>query len=121
MPLEYVISTGALVLNGKLIGHGYSGAGLGKNNHDMCRLADIGPIPPGNWAMTGVKDSPRTGPFSIVLEPAFNTMCYGRSAFRIHGDNKEAPGTASHGCIVTDRTTRKRIWHSGVRNLEVSL
>ena len=66
-----------------------------------------------------MKDSPNTGPFTILLEPAPGTDTLGRSAFRIHGDSVRAPGTASHGCIILPRAIRDHIWRSGDRDLEV--
>lgn len=102
-----------------VVAHGYSGAGLGKNNPDMADVVGVGPIPCGLWAMTGVEDSPNTGPFTIVLEPALGTDTLGRSAFRIHGDSIVHPGEASHGCIILPRAERERIWNSGDHELVV--
>lgn len=107
--------------DGVVVGHGYSGAGLGKNNPDMASAVGVGPIPCGTWTMTSVKDSPNTGPFTIVLEPAPGTDPLGRSAFRIHGDSISHPGTASHGCIILPRSVREAIWGSGDHELVVTV
>jgi hypothetical protein len=79
----------------------------------------VGPIPRGKWRMAGVKDSPNTGPYTIVLEPLPGTDTCGRADFRIHGDSIANPGTASHGCIILARPQREAIWRSGDHMLEV--
>jgi len=111
-------SAGALSRAGK-IWRGYSGAGRGKNNPSMQAAQAVGPIPRGRWRITGKKDSPNTGPFTIVLEPEPDTDTCGRSEFRIHGDSIAHPGTASHGCIILPRAVRDAIWASGDRDLIV--
>jgi hypothetical protein len=113
-------SAGELSHDGKLISKGYSGAGRGKNNPIMQDAQGVGPIPRGLWTMTGVKDSPNTGPFTIVLEPKPGTDARGRSAFRVHGDSIASPGTASHGCIILPRAIRQAMWSSGDRDLAVA-
>jgi hypothetical protein len=112
-------SAGELTRNGTFYGKGYAGFGTGKNSPSMQAAKGIGPIPRGKWLMTGVKDSPNTGPFTIVLEPFPDTQTFGRSAFRIHGDSIRNPGTASHGCIILPRALRNRIWGSGDHEIEV--
>lgn len=112
-------SAGRMTLNGKLIGNGYAGRGDGKNNPAMQDAVAVGPIPRGLWRMTAVKDSPNTGPFSIVLEPEPGTDARGRSAFRVHGDSVRLPGTASHGCITLPRAIRQQMWAGPVRVIEV--
>jgi len=101
-------SSGTLLEDGRLIAHGYAGAGSGKNNPDKQGVAQIGPIPRGVWRMTRVKNGGHTGPFTIVLEPEPETDTLGRSAFRIHGDN--GTHTASQGCIILQRPFREKIW-----------
>jgi len=103
-------SAGTLSKNGVLVSKGYSGNGRGKNNPIMQSAQGVGPIPRGKWMMVGVKDSPNTGPFSIVLEPCEGTDALGRSAFRIHGDSVANPGTASHGCIILPRKVRDAMY-----------
>ena len=112
-------SAGTLSRDGKVVGSGYSGGGRGKNNPSMQAARGVGPIPRGRWRMTAVKDSPNTGPFTIVLEPEPGTDTCGRSAFRVHGDSVAHPGTASHGCIILPRALRERLWRSGDRLIEV--
>jgi hypothetical protein len=105
-------SSGTLSRNGQVVGRGYAGHGAGKNNPAMQDSVKVGPIPAGLWRMVGVKDSPKTGPFTIVLEPEPGTNTLGRSEFRVHGDSRKAPGTASEGCIILDRATRDKLWQS---------
>lgn len=100
------------------IANGYSGHDVGKNNPNLEGTVATGPIPSGNWKITAVKNSPNTGPYTLVLEPDGHNAL-GRSAFRIHGDSAKAPGTASHGCIILPRTIREQIWESGERSLLV--
>lgn len=119
MSWEWDQSAGALTRAGQLIGKGYSGHEWGKNNPDAQASVGIGPIPRGKWRMSSVKDSPNTGPFTIVLEPEVGTDTEGRGDFRIHGDSIANPGSASHGCIILARAIREAIWNSGDHELVV--
>ncbi len=112
-------SAGTLARDGAIVSRGYAGAGRGRNNPAMQGVRSVGPLPRGRWQMTGVKDSPNTGPYTIVLEPCPGTDALGRSAFRVHGDSVRAPGTASRGCIILPRAIRERMWRSGERIIEV--
>jgi len=98
---------------------GYSGAGRGKNNPALQAAVGVGPIPRGRWTVIARRDSPSTGPCTLVLVPDSNNETFGRSEFRIHGDSIAHPGTASHGCIILPRAVRDAIWASGDRRLEV--
>lgn len=124
MTWKWEQATGTLWMDGKKISSGYSGNGRGKNNPAMQAAKGVGPIPKGLWKMTGVKDSPNTGRFTIVLVAQDGNQDdihqpTGRSAFRIHGDSIKNPGTASHGCIILPRGVRERMWYSGDRMVEV--
>ena len=112
-------SAGELSRGGSIVSHGYAGRDRGKNNPAMQAAVGVGPIPRGHWRITGVHDSPNTGPYTIILEPALGTDTCGRSAFRIHGDSIRHPGQASHGCIILPRAVRERIMRSGDRDLLV--
>jgi hypothetical protein len=112
-------SAGTISHDGSVVGHGYSGADLGKNNPGMEDAVGVGPIPTGLWDMTGIESNGPTGPFTIILVPEPGTDTCGRSAFRIHGDSINSPGTASHGCIILARPIREQIWNSGDHALEV--
>jgi len=94
-------------------GNGYAGNGAGKNNPDMQGVPFVGPLPRGNYNIGPTRNSPNTGPISIVLTYTGGTEPFpaNRSPdmFRIHGDSKSDPGNASQGCIVIDPNTRKAI------------
>ncbi len=82
---------------------GYAGTGTGRNNSDAQDQSNLGPIPRGEWVLTGDwHDSKNTGKNTMVLSPGKSNECSttgrGCSSFRIHGDNKK--NDASHGCIV---------------------
>src|ERR1051325_1433088 len=112
-------SAGKLSHDEKLVSKGYAGAGRGLNNPAMQAATGIGPIPAGMWTMTSIGKSANTGPNTIVLEPDPGTNTFGRSAFRIHGDNSSGLRNASHGCIILPLAVRLQIWRSGDRKLQV--
>lgn len=109
--LQYEIATGRIkgIDDDSLIGIGYSGLGPGKDNYDMVNVPDVGPIPPGVYTIGKPFDSDTHGPFVMQLTPSADTNTYGRAGFLIHGDSKEYPGAASHGCIVASRPVRMRM------------
>lgn len=121
MPWKYSQSTGQLSRDGRPFAKGYSGRGLtaetGRNNPDLEAKRGYGPIPRGMWRMTGIYDSKSVGPKAIILEPVGHNA-HGRSAFRIHGDNKA--GDASRGCIIIGGgSVRQYIWDTADRSIEV--
>jgi hypothetical protein len=99
----------------------YSGAKGWANQPIFAALPNQGAIPEGWYEMTKIfNDKHGTGLASIVLKPVRGTVMFGRTDFRIHGDNHAHNGTASHGCIIYGRwADRERIWNSGVHLLEV--
>ena len=116
----YAQKTGELRQDGRPVGTGYSGTGDGKNNPDMQNVPNVGPVPRGDWTIAGPPaDSKDHGPYVLHLKPAAETETHGRSGFLMHGDSKEHPGTASHGCIVLPRAVREEVWKSGDRDLQV--
>jgi len=56
---------------------------------------------PGKW---------RKMQYVMRLDPSPSNQMYGRGGFYIHAGKGSAPGTASTGCIVTDKSTRQTIW-----------
>jgi len=110
--------TGRLSLGDQTIASGYSGHGEAKNKPEAEQQVGEGPIPRGAWRIGAPYDSKNVGPYALPLEPVGHDA-HGRSAFRIHGDSKSAPGTASHGCIILPRAIRERIWKSGDHDLQV--
>jgi hypothetical protein len=116
----YVQKTGELEQNGSRVAIGYSGFGAGKNNPQMDNVANIGPIPHGEWTICGPPtDTIEHGPYVLRLDPAPNTETFGRSGFLMHGDSKESPGCASRGCLIFSRPQREQVWNSGDRDLKV--
>lgn len=119
--LVYCVRTGEMHLGGKVIGAGYSGAGQHKNEPGSEYMPDLGPIPEGDWVISGPPETTAThGPFVLPLAPGKETETYGRSGFLIHGERLYGePGNASQGCIVLPRDVREVIWSSGEKNLLV--
>jgi hypothetical protein len=116
----YAQKTGELQQDGKPIAAGYSGAGEGKNNPAMQNVPDVGPIPQGEWTIAGPPaNTADHGPYVLKLNPTAGTETFGRSGFLMHGDSKEHPGLASHGCVILPRPAREQVWISGDRELEV--
>lgn len=115
----YQITTGELTdPNGAFTGTGYSGkAGPWRNNPDAEPTQAEGPVPEGRWLIGVAHTSPNTGPMTMDLDPLTGTNTYGRSLFRIHGDN--ANHDASHGCIIMGPTIRGHISASADRILNV--
>jgi hypothetical protein len=105
--------------NDKLVAHGYSGAGDGKNNPAKQEVQCVGPIPVGTYTIEAPIDTKTHGPYAMHLTPDPKNEMFGRSAFMIHGDSVVHPGTASEGCIILPRAVREQIWASGDRTLEV--
>ena len=116
----YAQKTGELQQDGKHIAVGYSGAGAGKNNPAMESVRDVGPIPCGDWTIVGPPvDTPDHGLYVLKLQPNAETDTFGRTGFLMHGDSKESPGCASHGCVIMPRAVREQVWTSGDRDFEV--
>jgi hypothetical protein len=111
---------GAWLRDGKLLAHGYSGHGEGKNNPACQAVPCVGPIPQGRYHILGPPfDSTTHGPYVLRLDPAPGNDMLGRAGFLVHGDSLKDPGGASLGCIVLPHTVRELIWLSGDRELEV--
>jgi hypothetical protein len=117
--LTWSQTRGELSKAGDFWAKGYSGHGAGVNSPAMQQVHEIGPIPRGVWSIGAPYDSDKTGPFTLPLIAANIDLCFGRSDFRIHGDSKEHPGEASHGCIILPRATRERINAEADRRIEV--
>jgi hypothetical protein len=116
----YHQSTGVLDHDGIPLLTGYAGYGNGVNNPAMQHRRDLGPLPHGRYIMTALIDSPDTGFATIILEPDPANQMFGRSSFKIHGDNATANHTASDGCIIAGHAPdRARIWSSGDKVLQV--
>lgn len=116
----YSQRTGELQQDGKHVATGYSGAGSGKNNPEKENVRNVGPIPRGEWTIVGPPvNTAEHGPYVLTLKPSADTPTFGRDGFLLHGDSKESPGCASHGCVIMPRSAREEVWKSGDRDLEV--
>lgn len=97
----------------------YSGHGAGLNSPAMEAVADIGPIPAGQWRIVRWDDHhDDKGPIVAVLEPVGHDA-HGRTGFLIHGDNALGNNSASHGCIVAGPAIRQTMRDSGDTDLLV--
>lgn len=117
MTWGYKQSTGELTHNDSSW-KGYSGTGDGRNNPTMQNVPDVGPIPVGTWTIGEAYDDEHLGPCVMHLDPAPNTETFGRSLFRIHGNN--AVNDASHGCVILGPTVRSLIATSQDKTLVVT-
>jgi hypothetical protein len=116
----YAQKSGNLLQDGQRVATGYSGFDSGKNNPDMQAVEDVGPIPQGDWIISGPPiNTAEHGPYVLKLTNAPTTNTFGRNGFLMHGDSIDAPGTASRGCIIMPNTARHQVWDSGDRDLEV--
>lgn len=113
MPWEYSQSSGEIRHNGVLVyDKGYSGKGFSKNQPDMEKIKDEGPIPRETWHIGQPYNSHDIGPFALPLSPIGHNA-HTRTDFRIHGDKRSDPGNASKGCIILPLDVRKRVVASG--------
>lgn len=116
---QYSQSTGGLSRDGKSIGIGYAGTGKGRNNPAMQDVKKTGPLPRGMYTIGKAYSHPHLGPCTMNLEPDASNEMFGRSLFRIHGDN--TAHDASEGCIVMGPSVRNAISVSPDKQLEVIL
>lgn len=96
---------------------GYSGSKEGLNNPSLEDIQNIGPIPRGCYTIGPEYSHPVLGPCTMNLTPEPGTNTFGRSLFRIHGDNSQHD--ASHGCVILNKQTRQLIAQSSSRILKV--
>lgn len=115
----YEVESGELVNpEGELVGVGYSGSPIARNDVSKEQEHEVGPLPRGTYTIGEPRDTVKHGPYVMSLTPISGNM-YGRSDFLIHGDSLEHPGAASHGCIVLGRPLREAIGRSSDNELEV--
>ncbi|CAM4826130.1 unnamed protein product [Rotaria magnacalcarata] len=100
-------STGKFITSDGTCYNGYSGNREGLNNSIKESVAFVGPIPQGEYTVTGSNTS--KGPTTLVLTPAKSNIMYGRSGFLIHGDTSKGDNSASHGCIIVGPAARKKL------------
>ena len=117
MTWVYSQSTGELRHGGNLIGIGYAGRGIGRNEPDNQHLPATGPIPRGFYTIGKAYKHAKLGPVCMNLEPDKENKMFGRSLFRIHGNNLK--NDASLGCIIMGPAIRRLVAFSNDRRLEV--
>lgn len=99
MPWRYEQTTGRFAdPRGREIGVGYSGYGIGRNNFLKQTVRQVGPLPLGRYKIGAYYKHPKLGPLCMNLDPFPETETFGRTLFRIHGNNKT--NDASHGCVI---------------------
>lgn len=108
---------GELTHGGEFVGTGYSGKGNCRNSPSSQNIEGYGPIPQGIYRIGQAYDDPHLGPCVMHLDPQPGTNTYGRSLFRVHGD--DARHDASHGCIILGPSLRLIIATSADRDLTV--
>jgi hypothetical protein len=109
MPFTYEQSTGRFSRDGALLGIGYSGNGAGLNNPALEADEGVGPIPAGDWTIGPAHTDGHLGPIVMNLDPIPPFDAFGRTLFRIHGDNDLMNHTASAGCIILGPSYRTQI------------
>lgn len=82
----------------------YSGTHAGRNNPAMCNVPQIGPLPAVRYRIGRSHYSENTGRVTFDLTPFPGVDVFGRSLFRIHGNDKQ--NDASHGCLILDYDVR---------------
>jgi hypothetical protein len=116
----YSQASGKLDRNGTYAGIGYSGHGVGCNNPAYQQVRCVGPIPQGEWTISGPPmDTQEHGPYVLTLTPNPETNTFSRSGFLIHGDGVHDPGAASEGCLILSHPLRQAIWES--QDLELTV
>ena len=115
----YQQSSGELRLNGKVIARGYSGHGKGLNNPGLENVANVGPIPRGEYTIGESFKHASKGPTVMRLTPAGHNA-HGRTGFLIHGDNAKMNQSASEGCIILGPAVRQQVAESKIKRLLVT-
>lgn len=123
----YLQATGAFYVEDSdfgraLLGRGYSGSGVARNNPLLEHEIAKGPIPRGVWRIGRAYEHKRLGPCCLPLSPVkleLGRLETERSGFFIHGDNVRGNGSASTGCIILPRQTRECIRSIGAQHLIV--
>ena len=106
---------------GTLIASGiWSGHNDAANDPTREREKGVGPLPKGVYMIGPLRDGGALGPDVMNLDPAPGTNTFGRSLFRIHGDNSTpAPHDASDGCIIAPHQTR--IWIDAQKDRRINV
>ena len=113
----YSQTSGEILHDGEFVGTGYSGTQGGRNNPDAQNVQNVGPIPRGLYTIGDRYDDPHLGPCVMHVDPMPGTQTFGRSEFRIHGNNID--NDASKGCLVAGPSIRILIAASDDKQLTV--
>lgn len=98
---------------------GCSGHGPGLHNPEMQNVMNTGPIPRGKHHRGPAYHDGPLAPVTVNLSPPPRINTFGRTVFRMQGDNPAQNHSASQGCIVMPFTVRSRIAPSSDRILRV--
>ncbi len=106
---------------GTLIASGiWAGHGAAANDPTREKEVGIGPLPAGVYAIGHLRDGGHLGLDVMDLTPAPGTNTFGRSLFRIHGDEAhDTDHRASDGCIIAPHQTRLWIDAQADRRINV--
>ena len=99
---------------------GYAGRESGLNDPSSDHKKGIGPLPKGRYTIQR-RLHPRFAAPAFYLAPEAGNFMHGRSGFWIHGDNAAGDRSASHGCIVLDRSARVRLRELLIEGVEATL
>ena len=82
---------------------------LGKNNHAMQEVHNVGPLPAGVYTIGQLMIHPPGDPLRhlgpcMSLTPDPGNVMFGRGGFFFHLDNPLHPGSSSNGCVVAQNT-----------------
>ena len=119
MTYTFKISTGEFSQDDVVLTTAYSGFGDGVDNTNEEAIPDQGPIPEGTYTIGAAFTHPQCGPIAMRLTPSDDTNTFGRAGFLIHGDNAAMNHTASHGCIIVNKTVRLAIDAGSDKTLQV--
>jgi hypothetical protein len=106
---DYNVRTGQFKLNNQPIGMGFSGTGAGRNNPDLVAQLKTGPIPGGDWRVSGRRTEPKTGEPIVELEFFNGNNVKGRmpgESFTIHAENSANAGQSG---IAAPRNVRDQL------------
>lgn len=120
MTWTYSQSKGTMTTQGgAVLATGYAGAPGHVNNAADERLRNLGPLPCGIYTIGAPYHDSKTGIYTLSLTPDPSSGMFGRSEFKIHGDNPRMNQSASEGCIVLPHYARAAIWNSNDHVLSV--
>lgn len=120
MSWNYHQASGVLDHDGVIVGVGYSGSPVSRNNPAMQNVRDVGPIPCGEYSIGQAFTHPEKGPLVMRLTPDPANEMFGRAGFELHGDSIAEPGTASEGCMVQAHEVREAVALSTDKRLTVT-